>query len=173
MTRKRSIGHREMMDLTVTGGKGCCKAQDSSDWQFSTSIGPTRTNNETLYSIGNHGSFANDSPDTRSISSHSSHVSDEDTLHAMTDDDSDAGTVDDIEDAMTTDDTSSKQPFSGHGNRIIDFYTLKQGIHLSCFCRQCAMDDWESFLLFCDKKSALLEFTTLATMIFFPRCYKV
>jgi hypothetical protein len=154
MTRKRSIGGREMMNLTVTGGNGCRKRQDSSDWQFSTLTGPTRTSNETLYSIVNHGSFANDSPDTGSISSHSIFVSDEDTLQAMTDDDSDAGTVDDIEDAMSTD---SKQPFPGHGNRIIDFNSLKQGIHLSCYCRQCAMDDWESFLLFCDKKSALVQ----------------
>jgi hypothetical protein len=50
-----------------------------------------------------------------------------------------------------------KPQLSHHGNCIIDFFSLKHGLQSTCCCKQCAVDDWNMFLLFCGQRTESVQ----------------
>jgi hypothetical protein len=105
-------------------------------------------NLETSYCCTNPTSIDSDSSETGSVMSNVSHGTDDDSKYTTKDDKSDAIENDYMEDDVPT----VKLQLSHHGNRIIDFFSLQQGLQSTCYCKQCDVDDWDSFLLFCDKR---------------------
>jgi hypothetical protein len=86
MTHKRSIGCQEVKNLTIMGGMGCRKAQDSSTWNFSKITDEAMANLDTSYCCMKPASIDSDRSKIGSMMSKVSHGSDDD-LEGTIDDD--------------------------------------------------------------------------------------
>jgi len=149
MTQKKGVGGRERRNLTIIGGHAGCKAADASEWKFSEISEPIVTHLDTSVDSIIASNVDDDGSDTGNVTNDS----DGEIDYTTKDDNSEMDYTTEDEDSDKDVAPSSYIPACHSGDHILDFPALQSSIKSTGYCKQCAMDEWESFLSYCEERS--------------------